>query len=88
VGSYVVIFADHAALKHLVGKTDTKLRLIRWIMRLEEFDYEIKYTKGSKTTIVDYLSNNVTSDASQSFISYCFPDEHSFRLMWSHGLPI
>jgi len=28
--SKVIVFTDHAALKHLLAKNDTKTRLIRW----------------------------------------------------------
>jgi hypothetical protein len=32
VGSPVVIFSDHAALKYLLSKKDSKARLVRWIL--------------------------------------------------------
>lgn len=32
IGSPVIIFTDHAALKHLLAKKDAKARLIRWIL--------------------------------------------------------
>ena len=34
VGSKVVIFTDHAAIKHLLTKADSKPRLIRWVLLL------------------------------------------------------
>ena len=46
VGAKVVINTDHAALKYLLTKKDVKLRLIRWIILLQEFDLEIKHKKG------------------------------------------
>ena len=41
LGSKILVYFDHAALKHLLSKRDTKPRLIRWILLLEEFDLEI-----------------------------------------------
>ena len=41
LGSKVLVYSDHAALKHLLSKKDTKPRLIRWILLLQEFDLEI-----------------------------------------------
>jgi hypothetical protein len=38
----VIVFTDHAALKYLLTKKDAKPRLIRWTLRLQEFDVEIK----------------------------------------------
>jgi len=46
--SKVIVFTDHAALKHLLAKNDTKSRLIRWILLLQEFDIEIKIGKDLK----------------------------------------
>ncbi|KAF8106772.1 hypothetical protein N665_0133s0013 [Sinapis alba] len=45
VGSKVVVHTDHAALKYLMNKKDTKPRLLRWIMLLQEFDIEVKDKK-------------------------------------------
>jgi len=34
INSKVIIFTDHAALKHLMKKCDSKARLIRWVLLL------------------------------------------------------
>ena len=38
LGSHTVIFTDHAAIRFLLSKKETKQRLIRWILLLQEFD--------------------------------------------------
>ena len=38
----MVVFTDHAALKYLLKKTNSKPRLIRWMLLLQEFDLDIK----------------------------------------------
>ena len=38
VGSFIIVFTDHLALKYLLTKQDAKARLIRWILLLQEFD--------------------------------------------------
>jgi len=41
VGSKVIVYTNHAALRYLFAKQDAKPRLIRWILLLQEFDLEI-----------------------------------------------
>ena len=41
VGSKVIVYTDHSALKYLLSKKEAKPRLIRWILLLQEFDLEI-----------------------------------------------
>jgi len=41
LNSKVIIFTGHAAQNHLMKKSDSKLRLIRWVLLLQEFDVEV-----------------------------------------------
>ena len=49
LGSKVIVFSDHAVLKYLLSKKESKPRLIQWILLLQEFDLEIKDKKEPKT---------------------------------------
>ncbi|CAN6546990.1 unnamed protein product [Malus baccata var. baccata] len=82
IGTKVIVFSDHAALKYLFTKKDAKLRLIRWILLLQEFDLEIKDKKGSENVVVDHLSRFVHSNTKEDFIPLreSFPDEQLFSL--------
>ncbi|KAG7564179.1 Reverse transcriptase domain [Arabidopsis suecica] len=56
VGSKVIVYTDHAALRHIYAKKDTKPRLLRWILLLQEFDMEIVDKKGIENGVADHLS--------------------------------
>ena len=38
INSKVIVFIDHASLKHLMKKSNFKSQLIRWVLVLQEFD--------------------------------------------------
>ena len=59
VGSPVTIFTDHAALKYLLSKQDTKPRLTRWILLCQEFNLTIKDKKGVENVVAEHLSRLV-----------------------------
>nr|XP_009757965.1 PREDICTED: uncharacterized protein LOC104210706 [Nicotiana sylvestris] len=48
IGSKVIVYIGHAALRYLIEKKESKLRLIRWVLLLQEFDLEIRDRKGMK----------------------------------------
>ncbi|CAE5962860.1 unnamed protein product [Arabidopsis arenosa] len=56
VGSKVIVYTDHSTLRHIYAKKDTKPRLLRWILLLQEFDMEIVDKKGIKNGVADHLS--------------------------------
>ena len=73
VGSKVTVYTNHAALRHIYAKKDTKPRLLRWILLLQEFDMEIVYKKGIKNGVADHLSQMKIEDV--VFIDDTMPEE-------------
>jgi len=59
----VTVYTDHATLRHIYAKKDTKPRLLRWILLLQEFDMEIVDKKGIKNGVADHLSRMKIEDA-------------------------
>nr|GEY21895.1 reverse transcriptase domain-containing protein [Tanacetum cinerariifolium] len=50
--SKTIVYTDHSALKYLLAK----LRLLRWILLLQEFNVIIRDKKGSENLAADHLS--------------------------------
>ena len=55
-GSHFKVRTDHSALRWLMTLNDPAGRLMRWRLRLMEFDYEITYRPGRLHQVPDALS--------------------------------
>ncbi|RDX91872.1 hypothetical protein CR513_26071, partial [Mucuna pruriens] len=79
LGSRIIIFYDHAALRYLLKKPDAKPRLIRWMLLLQEFDIEIRDKKGAKNSVADHLSR-IERESEPMPIRDEFPDEQLLHI--------
>ncbi|CAM8953801.1 unnamed protein product [Rhodiola kirilowii] len=84
LGTKVIVYSDHAAIRYLMTKKEAKPRLIRWILLLQEFDVEIKDKKGIENTVADHLSRIVREEEPRA-ITESFPDEHLYALSTGPG---
>ncbi|GJU54075.1 reverse transcriptase domain-containing protein [Tanacetum coccineum] len=76
--SKTIVYTDHSALKYLLAKQDAKLRLLQWILLLQEFDVIIRNKKGAENLAADHLSrleNPHQSDLEKKEITETFPLE-------------
>nr|GEZ66491.1 reverse transcriptase domain-containing protein [Tanacetum cinerariifolium] len=51
-----IVHTDHSALKYLFVKKDAKARLLRWVLLLQEFNFDVLDTKRAKNLAADHLS--------------------------------
>ena len=81
VGSDIVIFTDHSALKYLLTKKYSKARLIRWVLLLQEFNLQIKDKKGLENVVADHLSRlTIAHNTHSPPINDEFPEKSLMQL--------
>nr|GEW27792.1 reverse transcriptase domain-containing protein [Tanacetum cinerariifolium] len=51
-----IVYTDHSALKYLFAKKDSKARLLRWVLLLQEFKFKVIDIKGAENLAADHLS--------------------------------
>ena len=71
---------NHSAIKYLMTKKDTKPRLIRLVLLLQEFDLEIKDKKGTENLIAYHLSR-LEGPSKEIQINDDFPDEQLLEIV-------
>ena len=84
MGTKVIVYTDHAALKYLFTKKDAKPRLIRWILLLQEFDLEIKDKKGVENSVADHLSHMTNTNTQDLPINDFLRDDMLLKVTASH----
>ena len=46
IGKRFTLVSDHAPLAYLHSIKDPSSRLMRWILKFQDFEYDFKYKKG------------------------------------------
>ncbi|GJW48849.1 reverse transcriptase domain-containing protein [Tanacetum coccineum] len=55
-----IVYMDHFALKYLFAKKDSKARLLRWVLLLQEFKFKVIDTKGAEKILMKMCSTQRT----------------------------
>ncbi|GJX91076.1 reverse transcriptase domain-containing protein [Tanacetum coccineum] len=83
----IIVYTDHSALKYLFAKKDSKARLLRWVLLLQEFTFKVIDTKGAENLIADHLSrleNPYENVLDLKEVNEKFPLE-TLNMVTSHG---
>lgn len=79
LGSKFKFFTYHSALKYLVNKPVLGGTIYRWLLLLQEFDFEAILKPGKQNFGLGYLSQIQSGESSMS-IDDLLPDAHLFRV--------
>nr|GEY10814.1 reverse transcriptase domain-containing protein [Tanacetum cinerariifolium] len=82
-----IVYTDHSVLKYLFAKKDSKARLLRWVLLLQEFTFKVVDTKGAENLAADHLSrleNPHQNVLDPKEINESFPLEQ-LNLVSTHG---
>ena len=56
LGRNCLVVTDHKSLQYLYNFKHPNGRLVRWILVLQEYDFEVKYRSEDQNTFADALS--------------------------------
>ena len=76
LGHPIIFHTDYDSLKYLVNKLDLSRRIVRWILLLQQFNYEIVVKPRKANSNADFLSRQRSQEAIND-ISMDFLDEFS-----------
>jgi hypothetical protein len=67
LGYKVIFHTDHNSLKYLVNKPDLSGRIARWILFLQEFNYEVVVKSGKANSNADFFLGRGVRNPSRIF---------------------
>ncbi|XP_047249954.1 uncharacterized protein LOC124885745 [Capsicum annuum] len=76
IGTKVIVKTNHVALRYLMSKKDAKHRLVRWILLLKEFNFEVKDRKGIENQVADHLS--ILEEEAMQKVANVLEIDHNF----------
>ncbi|XP_075099282.1 uncharacterized protein LOC142176112 [Nicotiana tabacum] len=82
IGSKVIVYTDHATIRYLIERKESKPRLIRRVLRLQEFYMEIRDRKKTENQVADHLSRleGAEKNVEVEDITEIFPDEQLLEM--------
>ena len=70
LGRRFVLMSDYSGLRYLFNQPNLNAMKFRWLAKISEFDFEIKYIKGTKNRVANALSRKVQVNHITTISSY------------------
>ena len=82
INSKMIVLIDQATLKHLLKKSNYKSRFIRWVLFLQEFNFEIHDKANLENVVADHLSHlgPKTTPIKELSIDDLFPNDQLLKI--------
>ena len=80
----IVFHIDHNSLKYLVNKPNLSGKIARWMLLLQEFNYEVVVKSGKSNVNADFLLRYQGTRALKS-VSIEFLDNKKVAVFYSNG---
>ena len=79
LANHMVFYVDYQALLYLVNRPVVSGRITRWMLLLQEYDFEVVYKPGRRHVMADHLSR-IESGEELSGVQNQFPDASLFMV--------
>ena len=78
LGNFTTVYTDHQSLTYILNKRRTldgiTLRMFHWVIKLQEYDFEVKYVPGKKLCNADAMSREPFLHVTQADRDAVFSD--------------
>ena len=58
MGAHVEMFSDHEPLQCMAKMANHNTRLLRWVLKLANYDIEVRHIKGSDNIMADFREHH------------------------------
>src|SRR5450631_3212137 len=79
LANHFIFYVDHRALLYLINRPVVSGRIARWMLLLQEYDFEAIYKPGRSHVMADHLSR-IESGEDPSGVQDQFPDASLFMV--------
>ena len=69
MGEHFNVYTDHSPLRGINTKKDASKRLIRMILTLQEYDFELFYISGKENVVADAASRNPIANYNKGIVA-------------------